>query len=55
MVDRDSGRDHYPETLFEKSEVEVLNFTDFSMIYTANIGAGFMVNQFARWGPRFSH
>lgn len=43
------GRQHYPTTLFEQSEVQVGRCTAHGTIYTANIAAGLMVHQFARW------
>ncbi len=43
------GRKHYPTTLFAGSEAELGRCTARSTIYTANMAAGFMVHQFARW------
>jgi sulfur carrier protein ThiS adenylyltransferase len=44
-----SGRAHYPTTLFTASEAEPGRCTARSTVYTANIAAGLMVHQFARW------
>ncbi len=43
------SRRHYPTTLFASSEAEPGRCTARSTIYTANIAAGLMVHQFARW------
>lgn len=43
------SRDHYPTTLFESSEAQAGQCTARSTIYTANIAAGLMLHQFARW------
>ena len=43
------GRDHYPTTLFRQAEAQPGRCTARSTIYTANIAAGFMLHQFARW------
>jgi sulfur carrier protein ThiS adenylyltransferase len=43
------GRAHYPTTLFRASETEPGRCTARSTVYTANIAAGLMVHQFARW------
>ena len=43
------SRTHYPTTLFAASEAEPGRCTARSTIYTANIAAGLMVHQFARW------
>jgi sulfur carrier protein ThiS adenylyltransferase len=43
------GRDHYPTTLFSQSEAQPGRCTARSTIYTANIAAGLMLHQFARW------
>lgn len=40
---------HYPATLFAASEAYAGECTAKSTIYTANIAAGLMVGQFARW------
>jgi sulfur carrier protein ThiS adenylyltransferase len=45
----DVGRGHYPATLFAASEAQVGGCTARSTVYTANIAAGLMVHQFARW------
>lgn len=45
----ESGRRYYPTTLFTASEAEPGPCTARSTIYTANIAAGLMVHQFARW------
>jgi sulfur carrier protein ThiS adenylyltransferase len=43
------GRDHYPTTLFNPGEAFRGACTARSTIYTANIAAGLMVQQFTRW------
>ena len=43
------GRDHYPTTLFPQSEAQPGRCTARSTIYTANIAAGLMLHQLARW------
>ncbi len=43
------SRSHYPKTLFAATEAEPGRCTARSTIYTANIAAGLMVHQFARW------
>ena len=43
------SRAHYPTTLFGQSEAEPGRCTARSTIYTANIAAGLMLAQFARW------
>jgi sulfur carrier protein ThiS adenylyltransferase len=45
----DVGRDHYPSTLFRQSEAQRGRCAARSTIYAANIAAGFMLHQFARW------
>ena len=45
----ESGRDHYPTTLFAQSEVQPGRCTARSTIYAASIAAGLMVHQFTRW------
>jgi molybdopterin-synthase adenylyltransferase len=45
----ESSRQHYPTTLFRANEAEAGRCTARSTIYTANIAAGLMVHQFARW------
>ena len=47
-TDPDSRR-HYPTTLFEQADAEPGRCTARSTIYTANIAAGLMLHQFARW------
>ena len=44
-----SDRDHYATTLFDQAEAEPGRCTARSTIYTANIAAGLMLHQFARW------
>lgn len=44
-----TGRDHYPTTLFSTSESQAGGCTTRSTIYTASIAAGLMVHQFTRW------
>lgn len=44
-----ASRQHYPQTLFEQHEAEAGRCTARSTIYTANIAAGLMLHQFARW------
>ncbi len=44
-----ASRAHYPTTLFGQSEAEPGRCTARSTIYTANIAAGLMLHQFARW------
>ncbi len=44
-----SDRDHYATTLFDQTEAELGRCTARSTIYTANIAAGLMLHQFARW------
>ncbi len=43
------SRDHYPTTLFTDDEAYAGSCTARSTIFCANIAAGFMVAQFARW------
>lgn len=45
----DHGREHYPGTLFDPGEAFRGTCTSRSTIYTANIAAGLMVQQFSRW------
>lgn len=40
---------HYPTTLFSQSEAQPGRCTARSTIYSANIAAGMLVHQFARW------
>lgn len=44
-----SDRDHYATTLFDQTEAEPGRCTARSTIYTANVAAGLMLHQFARW------
>ncbi|GDY08175.1 hypothetical protein LBMAG52_16610 [Planctomycetia bacterium] len=44
-----SDRDHYATTLFDQTEAEPGRCTARSTIYAANIAAGLMLHQFARW------
>jgi sulfur carrier protein ThiS adenylyltransferase len=46
--DADS-REHYPATLFEQAEALSQPCTARSTIYCANVAAGLMVSQMARW------
>ncbi|MDB5348493.1 MAG: UBA/THIF-type binding protein [Schlesneria sp.] len=48
-VTQDTGREHYPTTLFAASEAQPGRCTARSTIYTASLAAGIMVHQFARW------
>jgi hypothetical protein len=48
-VTKDTGREHYPATLFAASDAQPGRCTARSTIYTANLAAGFMLHQFARW------
>jgi hypothetical protein len=45
----ETGRHHYPTTLFTGSEAQAGRCTARSTIYSANIAAGLMVHQFVRW------
>ncbi|MBL6706202.1 MAG: ThiF family adenylyltransferase [Planctomycetaceae bacterium] len=45
----ETGRTHYPTTLFQQSEAQQGQCTARSTIYTANIAAGLMLHQFTRW------
>jgi sulfur carrier protein ThiS adenylyltransferase len=45
----DVGQEHYPTTLFSASEAQAGRCTARSTVYTANIAAGLMVHQLARW------
>jgi sulfur carrier protein ThiS adenylyltransferase len=49
VVADEVGRDHYPTTLFSASEAVAGRCTARSTIYAANIAAGLMIHQFARW------
>ena len=43
------GRSHYPSTLFRAEEAHTGACTAKSTIFTANIAAGLMLEQFSRW------
>ena len=43
------GRSHYPTTLFQAAEAYTGSCTSKSTIFTANIAAGLMLEQFAKW------
>ena len=45
----DTGRDHYPTTLFQPEEAQPGRCTARSTIYTASLAAGLMLHQFTRW------
>ena len=45
----ETGRRHYPTTLFNQTEAQSGRCTARSTIYTAAIAAGFMLHQFARF------
>lgn len=47
------SRSHYPTTLFAAQEAHAGTCTAKSTIFTANIAAGLMVEQFARWLRNF--
>jgi molybdopterin-synthase adenylyltransferase len=48
-VANEAGRSHYPSTLFTSEEAFRGTCTARSTIYTANIAAGLMIQQFTRW------
>lgn len=48
-VSEETGREHYPTTLFRQSEAQPGRCTARSTIYAANIAAGLMLHQFTRW------
>lgn len=48
-VASEAGRSHYPTTLFSQGEAFQGACTARSTIYTANIAAGLMIQQFSRW------
>jgi molybdopterin-synthase adenylyltransferase len=48
-VANDTGRQHYPTTLFRQSEAQQGQCTSRNTIYTASIAAGLMLHQFTRW------
>jgi hypothetical protein len=43
------GPDHYPTTLFSADQAQTGSCTAKSTIFTANIAAGLMLEQFSRW------
>jgi len=45
----EAGRKHYPTTLFSEAEAYTGACTAKSTIYCANIAAGLMLSQFAKW------
>lgn len=45
----DISRRHYPTTLFTADEAAAGRCTARSTVYTANVAAGLLVHQFARW------
>jgi hypothetical protein len=45
----EASRNHYPSTLFAASSATSGRCTASSTIYAANIAAGLMLHQFARW------
>ena len=49
VVADEIGRTHYPTTLFHQAEAQAGRCTAQSTVYTANIAAGLMLHQFARW------
>jgi molybdopterin-synthase adenylyltransferase len=49
VVADESGRQYYPTTLFAASEAYAGRCTARSTIYSANVAAGLMLAQFARW------
>jgi hypothetical protein len=49
VVADEFGCTHYPTTLFHQTEAQAGRCTAQSTVYTANIGAGLMLHQFARW------
>jgi hypothetical protein len=49
VVADEVGRGHYSTTLFRQSEAQPGRCTARSTIYTANIAAGLILHQFARW------
>ena len=48
-VSNSGSRMHYPSTLFSPEEVHTGSCTAKTTIFTANITAGLMVEQFSRW------
>jgi sulfur carrier protein ThiS adenylyltransferase len=49
VVAGSAGREHYPTTLFAASEAITGRCTARSTIYAANVAAGLLLHQFARW------
>ena len=49
VVADEFGRDYYPTTLFPQSEAQPGRCTAHGTIYSANVAAGLMLHQFARW------
>jgi sulfur carrier protein ThiS adenylyltransferase len=49
IVAEESGRDYYPTTLFPESEAQPGRCTAHGTIYSANVAAGLMLHQLARW------
>jgi molybdopterin-synthase adenylyltransferase len=49
VVANETGRQHYPTTLFAASAAQPGRCTARSTLYAANIAAGLMVHQFVRW------
>jgi sulfur carrier protein ThiS adenylyltransferase len=49
VVAEEFGRDYYPTTLFPQSQAQPGRCTARSTIYAANIAAGLMLHQLARW------
>lgn len=45
----DSGRSHYPGTLFRPADAQQGRCTARNTIYSASIAAGLMLHQFTRW------
>ncbi len=45
----ETGREHYPTTLFPEAEAYSGGCTAKSTIYSANIAAGLMLSQFTKW------
>ena len=44
-----ASREHYPTTLFPQQEAYAGSCTSKSTVYCANIAAGLMVSQYAKW------
>jgi sulfur carrier protein ThiS adenylyltransferase len=44
-----SGRKHYPTTFFSADEAYTGSCTARSTVFCANVAAGLMVSQFAKW------